>query len=92
MEYSKIFNCFPSKIRKEIDLEIYKNNLENEIEEIRIRNNLPIILQSQEQEKIIDVIVTTEDINLILQKICENSLYSYQNQIINRLYHNIWRK
>ena len=55
----------------------------NTLEEIRIRNNLPIILNLGQEEKIIDYIVAPTEIEYILQRICENSIYSYQNQIIN---------
>ena len=67
--------------------EALENNISEEevniIEEIRIRINLPIIVKLEEKEKIIDYKVSTEDINYIFQKICENSIYAYQNQIAN---------
>ena len=50
---------------------------------MRVRNNLPLILKIGQAEKIIDYQITTEDINYIFQKICENSIYSYQKQIAN---------
>ena len=59
-----------------------KENL-NSLEEIRVRNNLPLILRFGQVQKILNYIINTEDINYIFQKICENSVYSYQKQIAN---------
>lgn len=78
MSYSDILRYFPDKIREVLENEI-NNNLV--IEEIRIRNSKPIILKLNNSEKIINYIVQTEDVLKILQSICENSIYSYQNQI-----------
>ena len=78
MNYKDILRYFPDNIRKILENEI-NNNLV--IEEIRIRNSKPIILKLNNSEKIINYIVQTEDVLNILQSICENSIYSYQNQI-----------
>lgn len=78
MSYNDILRYFPDKIREVLENEI-NNNLV--IEEIRIRNSKPIILKLNNSEKIINYIVQTEDVLKILQSICENSIYSYQNQI-----------
>ena len=78
MSYNDILRYFPDNIRVVLENEI-NNNLV--IEEIRIRNSKPIILKLNNSEKIINYIVQTEDILKILQSICENSIYSYQNQI-----------
>ena len=78
MSYNDILRYFPDKIRVVLENEI-NNNLV--IEEIRIRNSKPIILKLNNSEKIINYIVQTEDVLNILQSICENSIYSYQNQI-----------
>ncbi len=87
MGYREISKCFPLNLKEKIEQEISINNMLNEIEEIRIRNSLPIIFHSQEKEIIINYKVKSEDISYILQKICENSIYAYQNQIINRIYY-----
>lgn len=78
MNYKDILRYFPDKIRVVLENEI-NNNLV--IEEIRIRNSKPIILKLNNSEKIINYIVQTEDVLKTLQSICENSIYSYQNQI-----------
>lgn len=79
MNIDNILKCFPNHIR-----ELLKNNIDaNILEEIRVRNNLPLILKLGENEKVLEYKITTEDINYIFQKICENSIYTYQNQIAN---------
>lgn len=82
MNIDNILNCFPPNIKNAIITNISQKEL-NTLEEIRIRNNLPIILNLGQEEKIIDYIVAPTEIEYILQRICENSIYSYQNQIIN---------
>ena len=72
-EFLKYFPQHIQTILNEEDL--------NSIEEIRIRNNLPLILRFGQAQKILNYIINTEDINYIFQKICENSVYSYQKQI-----------
>lgn len=75
---NNILNNFPIEIRNLIRKELENNNC---VEEIRIRINLPIILKIGNMQKIINHTVTREEIDEIMQHICENSLYSYQNQI-----------
>ena len=72
----QILLFFPEELRKIIRL----NEIEK-VEEIRIRTGKPVILKNAIQEKIIDYKITPELILQILQKICDNSIYSYQNQI-----------
>lgn len=74
----KILNFFPDMLRKSI-----KENLFESVEEIRIRTGKPIILKNYQQERVINYLTTSEGILQILQKICDNSIYSYQNQICN---------
>lgn len=82
MNIDGILRYFPQKVQ-----ELIKNNINDEelemLEEIRVRNNLPLILKIGQAEKVIDYKITTEDINYIFQKMCENSIYSYQKQIAN---------
>lgn len=80
MNIDYIFKCLPNNVRQTLDSNL--NNTELEwLEEIRFRNNLPLILKIGQAEKVIDYKITTDDINYIFQKICENSIYTYQNQI-----------
>lgn len=79
-----ILNFFPIKISNEIG-SVLKQDIKYKeiIEEIRIRINLPIILKIGDMDYVTNYKVTREEINQILQRICENSLYSYQSQIAN---------
>jgi len=53
------------------------------LEEIRLRNNKNIILKFTENEKVLQYIVKTKDILETLEKITENSMYTYEKQIVN---------
>lgn len=76
----QVLEYFPVRIGHAI-----KNNLndkeKNMLEEIRVRVGKPIILKLRNQNKILDYIVSTQDILEIMGKITENSMYSYQKQI-----------
>jgi len=76
---NNILKYFPDKIEKKIAEEAL-DKIEN-LEEIRIRAQRPIILKFNDSEKIIKYSVTSEEILSCLQMICENSIYTYQNQI-----------
>lgn len=82
---SEILSYFPRRIASEISKNISQDkNSEgmNLLEEIRIRVNKPVILKYTIKEQILEnVIVTADEIIEILQHICNNSIYSYQNQI-----------
>jgi len=73
------------KIKKIISDFFNSSQLQNfiNIEEIRIRANKPLIIRFSNEEHIFDYIVNTEDILETLEKVCENSVYTYQNQICN---------
>lgn len=72
----EILSYFPIKIR---------NNLNHfdlsHLEEIRLRNNRPIFLKIGQDEIQTNCMIHTEEILQILQKVCDNSIYTYQNQI-----------
>lgn len=72
----EFYKYFPPNIRQAL----LKINFQK-IEEIRIRNGRKIRVKSSNLEEVINVIVSTEDTLRILQAICENSIYSFQNKI-----------
>ncbi len=76
-----VLKYFPESISREIDNRI--NNLYIELEEIRIRAGKPVILKLNSNEIVINYIVNQNEVLEIFQKICENSIYSYQEQICN---------
>ncbi len=75
---NSIYRYFPDNIRKA--LEENKEDTLN-LEEIRIRNNKPIILKYNTFEKTVRYYPNQDEMMTILQLICENSIYSYQKQI-----------
>lgn len=84
MLISNLLTYFPKEISKEIE-EYFKDNFEEKnktIEEIRLRVDKPIILKFNKEEIILKTIVAQESILHTLQKVCDNSIYSFQNQIV----------
>lgn len=75
----KIWEYFPIRLREKLK-EIIEKSME-ELEEIRVRVNSPIILRFNNNERIISEKITTIDTREILQYVCENSIYAYQNEI-----------
>ena len=76
---NSILKYFPEKIENKI-AEEFLDKFDN-LEEIRIRASRPIILKLSDGEKVIKYSVSTDEILSCLQLLCENSIYSYQNQI-----------
>ena len=76
MEY--ILKCLPTQLAKLI----LEHNIQK-LEEIRIRVNKPVILKLGQVEIVLNYTITTNEIIGILQNICNNSIYTYQNQICN---------
>ena len=65
--------------------ETIKQNPQTKIEEnaieIRLRNNKPVIIKLPNLDIVIKYDVTEKDILYTLEKLCENSIYAYKNQI-----------
>lgn len=78
----EILKYFPNKIY-EIFLNLFKENekILNEIQEIRMRANRPILLKLKEKDLILQYNVTQAEILQIVERLCENSIYAYKNQI-----------
>lgn len=55
--------------------------LKNEIQEIRIRANRPIIIRLQNKDIILQHNVTQAEIIQTVERLCENSIYAYKNEI-----------
>ena len=62
---------------------IFEDNkiIRESIEEIRIRVQKPIILKVRYEDVVLNHIVDQREILQTLEKICENSIYAYKNQI-----------
>ena len=81
MKIMNVLEYFPEAIEKVLAVEVVENY--EKLEEIRLRALRPIILKFRDDEKIIKYDVTTEEVLNVLTHICENSIYSYQNEIAN---------
>ena len=78
----EILKYFPSGILGKLNdfFEINKN-IENELQEIRIRSDKPIILKMRFKDYVIDYRVEQSEVLRTLEKLCENSIYAYKNQL-----------
>lgn len=77
----EILQYFPMRIRERIKEKLGERG--QVLEEIRIRVNCPIILKFNNNEEKIETVITNNDTKEILQYVCENSIYAYQNEINN---------
>lgn len=81
MKKIDILEYFPINIKNILNR--YINDDIKKLEEIRIRKNQKILLKFIDKEMIINYIISKEDIDSIMEKICDNSIYSYQREIVN---------
>ena len=79
---NEILRYFPNKIYQ-IFLNFFEENEEmvKEIQEIRIRTDRPILLKLRERDLIFQYNISQTEILQILERLCENSIYAYKNQI-----------
>ena len=78
MTYNEILKYFPRRIASNLEEYLKQNN--NLIEEIRLRSERPIIIKHSKGEEILKITVSINEILETLQHICDNSIYTYQNQ------------
>ena len=74
----EVLGYLPKNIRESI---LHSGNQIQNIEEIRLRANRNILLKIGQDEVKINQAITTNEILEILQRICDNSIYTYQSQI-----------
>lgn len=81
----EIFDFFSKKISQILKEELVDKPMEeiNTLEEIRIRSNGYITLKFSDKQEILSKKITYKDILETLQIMCDNSIYSYQNEIKN---------
>lgn len=80
----EIIRYFPINISNLLYKAINQNEkMKEQIQEIRIRVGRPIILKLHNLDILIEYIVSQTEILQILEKICDNSIYAYKNQICN---------
>lgn len=74
-----VLEYLPITIKKEIELLINMQNIK--IEEIRLRNNKPLMLKIGQETRAVDYIVKQSEVLQAFERICENSVYTYTRQI-----------
>ena len=81
-DINELLSYFPSNVDNLIKDTINKNeSILDELQEIRIRCNRPIILKLRNCEIVIEYNVNQNEILAILERLCNNSIYAYKNQI-----------
>lgn len=80
-----VLNYFSKNISNILKENFYGQPAENlkTLEEIRIRSNGSIALKFANKQEILRVKIDYDDILQTLQLMCDNSIYSYQNEICN---------
>ena len=83
-EINDVIKYFPSNIQNVLKEVLTSNpTFEEDLQEIRIRGEKPIFLKFANSSVGIDYIVSQNDLLQLLERICENSIYAYKNQICN---------
>ena len=78
----EILRYFPNKIYQIFSNLLQENpQISNELQEIRIRVDKPIILKLREKDIILQYNILQTEILQIVERLCENSIYAYKNQI-----------
>lgn len=81
-KFEEILKYFPNNIYNILLYTLEQNTqIENTIQEIRIRVNRPILLKLSNADILIEYTVNQSEILQILEKLCNNSIYAYKNQI-----------
>ena len=73
-----VLRCFP----RDLASLILNHNIQK-IEEIRIRAEKPVVIYMGNVEVVLKYVTSNHQVTEILQNVCNNSIYAYQNQIIN---------
>lgn len=82
MNLQEILIYFPTNLYNLLRQAIEQNSsLEEKLQEIRIRVNRPILLKTRDVDYMIEYNVSQTEILQILERLCENSIYAYKQQI-----------
>lgn len=78
----EILRYFPKPIYELLKSTLNQDrNLQKDLQEIRIRVERAILLKTRKADIVIDYQISITEILQILEKLCENSIYAYKNQI-----------
>ena len=78
----ELYRYFPYNIYNLLKSTAIQNSkIEQELQEMRIRVNKPIILKLRKLEVVIEYEISQAEILQIVEKLCNNSIYAYKNQM-----------
>ena len=78
----EIVKFFPMNLSNILYNTIISNNkIKDELQEIRIRVDRPLILKLRNNEMIVEYKITQNEILQIVERLCENSIYAYKKQL-----------
>ncbi|MCI8444240.1 MAG: stage III sporulation protein AA [Clostridia bacterium] len=81
-EIEEVLRYFPSNLYHLLSDTFRQNKkIEENLQEIRIRCNRPIILKLRQVDIVIEYEVSQTEIGQTLERLCNNSIYAYKNQI-----------
>lgn len=81
-DIEEILRYFPNKLHQMLlNVFVENNKIINEMQEIRIRTNRPIMIKLRDSDIVLKYNATQEELLQILERLCENSIYAYKNQI-----------
>lgn len=72
----EIFRILPDSIKSLIGEENF-----NKVQEIRLRVNKPLMLEMEQKEKVFNYIVSSEEIDIVLKRMSNYSIYAYDEEI-----------
>ena len=77
----ELLRFFTSEVREDI-LNVGDSFL-NDLQEIRVRTNRPVILKSSRGERVLEKKMAKSEVESIFSAVCENSIYAFQEDIVN---------
>ncbi len=81
-DIEEILPYFPNPIYSLLKNTLMQDrNLQKDLQEIRIRVERAILLKTRQADIVIDYQVSSSEILQTLERLCENSIYAYKNQI-----------
>ena len=81
-DIEEILRYFPNPVYSLLkNTLIQDRNLQKDLQEIRIRVERAILLKTRQADIVIDYQISSSEILQTLEKLCENSVYAYKNQI-----------
>lgn len=81
-DLEELYKYFPTNIYNLLKVSTTQNpQIKNELQEIRIRCNRPIILKLRNSEALIEYEINQTEILQTVERLCNNSIYAYKNQM-----------